>query len=193
MVYTVQKLCRDQPKNEWSSGEVHYVMQSSQPTQNWSVPKTTGVIFLVQMIQIHESNFLISRQLIGVEKLPIKLNWAKIVKHSYRSKVFVLAEVCLPRRPHAVLPRSQVLSEKRKWRRCCCSCFLTRSSLLFYLLNVFPFGCQSSLLLWFSRNFFFLFCCPKMSRLPLVLFRDSLLPRPNLVPRAFLRTRLTPP
>ena len=26
-------------------------------------------------------------------------------------------EVCLPRRPHAVLSRSQVLSEKRKWRR----------------------------------------------------------------------------
>ena len=34
-----------------------------------------------------------------------------------RAEVFVLAEVCLPRRPHAVLPRSQVLSEKRKWRR----------------------------------------------------------------------------
>ena len=25
-----------------------------------------------------------------------------------RAEVFVLAEVCLPRRPHAVLPRSQV-------------------------------------------------------------------------------------
>ena len=34
-----------------------------------------------------------------------------------RAEVFVLAEVCLPRRPHAVLPRFQVLSEKRKWRR----------------------------------------------------------------------------
>ena len=34
-----------------------------------------------------------------------------------RAEVFVLAEVCLPRRPHTVLPRSQVLSEKRKWRR----------------------------------------------------------------------------
>ena len=34
-----------------------------------------------------------------------------------RAEVFVLADVCLPRRPHAVLPRSQVLSEKRKWRR----------------------------------------------------------------------------
>ena len=34
-----------------------------------------------------------------------------------RAKVFVLAEVCLPRRPYAVLPRSQVFSEKRKWRR----------------------------------------------------------------------------
>ena len=33
------------------------------------------------------------------------------------AEVFVLAEFCLPRRPHAVLPRSQVLSEKRKWRR----------------------------------------------------------------------------
>ena len=33
------------------------------------------------------------------------------------AEVFVLAEVCLPRRPHAVFPRSQVLSEKRKWRR----------------------------------------------------------------------------
>ena len=32
-----------------------------------------------------------------------------------RAEVFVLAEVCLPRRLHAVLPRSQVLSEKRKW------------------------------------------------------------------------------
>ena len=30
-----------------------------------------------------------------------------------RAEVFVLVEVCLPRRPHAVLPRSQVLSEKR--------------------------------------------------------------------------------
>ena len=34
-----------------------------------------------------------------------------------RAEVFVLAEVCLPRHPRAVLPRSQVLSEKRKWRR----------------------------------------------------------------------------
>ena len=34
-----------------------------------------------------------------------------------RAEVFVLAEVCLPRRPHAVLPRSQVLSEKTKWWR----------------------------------------------------------------------------
>ena len=34
-----------------------------------------------------------------------------------RAEVLVLAEVCLPRRPHAVLPRSQALSEKRKWRR----------------------------------------------------------------------------
>ena len=34
-----------------------------------------------------------------------------------RVEVFVLAEVCLRRRPRAVLPRSQVLSEKRKWRR----------------------------------------------------------------------------
>ena len=38
-----------------------------------------------------------------------------------RAEVFVLAEVCLPRRLarrlHAVLPRSQVLSEKKKWRR----------------------------------------------------------------------------
>ena len=31
--------------------------------------------------------------------------------------IFRRAEVCLPRRPRAVLPRSQVLSEKRKWRR----------------------------------------------------------------------------
>ena len=31
-------------------------------------------------------------------------------------EVFVLADVCLPRRPHAVLTRSQVLSEKRKWQ-----------------------------------------------------------------------------
>ena len=34
-----------------------------------------------------------------------------------RAEVFVLAEACLPRCAHAVLPRSQVLSEKRKWRR----------------------------------------------------------------------------
>ena len=34
-----------------------------------------------------------------------------------RAEVFVLEEVCLPRRPHTVLPRSQVLIEKRKWRR----------------------------------------------------------------------------
>ena len=34
-----------------------------------------------------------------------------------RAEVIVLAEVCLPRRLHAVLPRSQVLSEKRKWGR----------------------------------------------------------------------------
>ena len=34
-----------------------------------------------------------------------------------RAKVFVLAEVFLSRRLHAVLPRSQVLSDKRKWRR----------------------------------------------------------------------------
>ena len=34
-----------------------------------------------------------------------------------QAEVFALAKVCLPRRPHAVLPRSQVLSEKRKWRR----------------------------------------------------------------------------
>ena len=34
-----------------------------------------------------------------------------------RTEVFVLAEVCLPRRPHAILPRSQVLTEKGKWRR----------------------------------------------------------------------------
>ena len=33
-----------------------------------------------------------------------------------RAEVFVLVEVCLTRRPHTVLPRSQVLSEKRKWR-----------------------------------------------------------------------------
>ena len=33
------------------------------------------------------------------------------------AEVFVLAEVCLPRRPHAILPRSQVLSEKKKLRR----------------------------------------------------------------------------
>ena len=31
--------------------------------------------------------------------------------------IFRRAEVCLPRSPHAVLPRSQVLSKKRKWRR----------------------------------------------------------------------------
>ena len=31
-----------------------------------------------------------------------------------RAEVFVLAEVCLPRGPHAVLLRSQVLSEKKK-------------------------------------------------------------------------------
>ena len=31
--------------------------------------------------------------------------------------IFRRAEVFLPRRPHTVLPRSQVLSEKRKWRR----------------------------------------------------------------------------
>jgi len=30
-----------------------------------------------------------------------------------QAEVFVLAEVCLPRRPHSVLPRPQVLSEKR--------------------------------------------------------------------------------
>ena len=36
---------------------------------------------------------------------------------SRRADVFVPEEVCLPRRPHAVLPNSQVLSEKRKWRR----------------------------------------------------------------------------
>ena len=29
-----------------------------------------------------------------------------------RAEVFVLAEVCLPRRPHAVFPSSQVLSER---------------------------------------------------------------------------------
>ena len=34
-----------------------------------------------------------------------------------RAEVFVPVEVCLPRRPHAFLPRSQVLSEKRKWWR----------------------------------------------------------------------------
>ena len=34
-----------------------------------------------------------------------------------RAEVFLLGEVCLPRRPHAVLLRSQVLSEKRKWWR----------------------------------------------------------------------------
>ena len=34
-----------------------------------------------------------------------------------RAEVFVLAEFCLPSRPHAVLPRSQVLSEKRKRQR----------------------------------------------------------------------------
>ena len=34
-----------------------------------------------------------------------------------RAEVFVPVEVCLPRRPHAGLPRSQVLSEKRKWWR----------------------------------------------------------------------------
>ena len=34
-----------------------------------------------------------------------------------RAEVFVLGEVYLPRRPHAVLLRSQVLSEKRKWWR----------------------------------------------------------------------------
>ena len=34
-----------------------------------------------------------------------------------RAEVFVLAEVCLPRRSHEVLPRSQVLSEKRKWHQ----------------------------------------------------------------------------
>ena len=32
-------------------------------------------------------------------------------------RVFVLAEVCLPRRPHAALPRSQVPSRKRKWHK----------------------------------------------------------------------------
>ena len=30
--------------------------------------------------------------------------------------IFRRAEVWLPRRPQAVLPRSQVFSEKRKWR-----------------------------------------------------------------------------
>ena len=34
-----------------------------------------------------------------------------------RAKVFVLAEVFLPRRPHTVLSRSEVLSEERKLRR----------------------------------------------------------------------------
>ena len=34
-----------------------------------------------------------------------------------QAEVFVLAEVCLPRRLRAVLPRSQVLSEKRKWHQ----------------------------------------------------------------------------
>ena len=34
-----------------------------------------------------------------------------------RAEVFVLVEVCLSRRAYAVLPRSQVLSEKRKWQR----------------------------------------------------------------------------
>ena len=34
-----------------------------------------------------------------------------------RAEVFVLAEVCLLKRLHADLPCSQVLSEKRKWRR----------------------------------------------------------------------------
>ena len=34
-----------------------------------------------------------------------------------RAEVFFLARACLPRRAHAVLPRSQVHSEKRKWRR----------------------------------------------------------------------------
>ena len=33
-----------------------------------------------------------------------------------RAEVSVLAEACLPRLAYAVLPRSQVLSEKRKWR-----------------------------------------------------------------------------
>ena len=33
-----------------------------------------------------------------------------------RAEVFVLAEVCLPRRPRALSPRSHVPSEKRKWR-----------------------------------------------------------------------------
>ena len=33
--------------------------------------------------------------------------------------IFRRAEVCLPRRPRAVLPCSQVLSERRKWRRTC--------------------------------------------------------------------------
>ena len=47
---------------------------------------------------------------------------------------------------------------------CCCACCWTRSSSHFYLLQVFPFGSQNSLLL--SRNLLFLFCCLKMSRLP---------------------------
>jgi len=34
-----------------------------------------------------------------------------------RAEVFVLAELCLPRSPHALLPRSHVLREKRKRRR----------------------------------------------------------------------------
>ena len=34
-----------------------------------------------------------------------------------RAEVFVSAEVCLPRRPHAALPRSQVLNEQRKWHK----------------------------------------------------------------------------
>ena len=47
-----------------------------------------------------------------------------------RVELFVLAEVFLPRRPHAVLPRSQVLSEKRKWRRTWKAVVLFRDSLL---------------------------------------------------------------
>jgi len=35
-----------------------------------------------------------------------------------RAQGFVLAEVCLPRRPHEVVPRSHVFSVKRKWRLC---------------------------------------------------------------------------